>query len=278
MLFTRLGTLASLGVLGAALLLSCGTDEGTSPDGHPGDGGNDDTSPAGMGNQSTSGGTHGGGTSSGGTSAGKSMGGDGAGNLNLAGMAGGVSDAGAGGMPPMPSVGEQLDVCDRLTNLVAHADAVSRAYSKAAYADCRVKWVVPLVNSQLVEYKNRLVTWSLELWGCQGAPVTELALAYHQPELSKGDATIIIQHYLDVVDDELDLSPAEHATMKAALERLAAPLIVSASEEPSQAKCPVDMGTGGAGGAGPEPMGGAAGAPSNGGAPSLPSAGQGGIQ
>lgn len=289
MLFTRLGTLASLGVLGAALLLSCGTDEGTSPVSHASEGGADDTSSAGAGNPSasgsTNGGSHNGGTSGGGASAGTSSGGIAgiAGNVTPAGGAGHESEAGAGGMPLMPGGGEQLDICNRLTGLVPHADAVSRAYGKSAAQDCRVTWVVPRGAAEAPEYRNRLVTWSLELWGCQGAPVTDFALAYHQPNLSQGDATILIQYYMNAADAELDLSPLEHATMKAAIERLAAPLIVSDSPEPSQSKCPVNTGSGGAGGAGeasagatsmPADTGGAA----NGGAASVPSAsaGQGG--
>jgi hypothetical protein len=284
MLFSRLGTLASLGVLGAALLLSCGTDEGTSPVSPAGEGGDNDTSTAGAGNPSTSGstsgGTHSGGTSSGGASAGTSSGGI-AGNTTPTGGANQGSEAGAGGMPITPGGGEQLDICNRLSQFLELAPATSKAYQASVYADCRVKWVIPLQPQKaLIDYKNRLVTWSLEFWGCQGAPVTDLALVYPQASLSQGDATILIQYYLDVADAQLDLSPVEHAEMKAALERLAAPLIVSNSEEPSQSKCPVNTGAGGAGGAGPDPTGSAGvpaqigGAPSAG-APSVPSAGAG---
>ncbi|HVY32364.1 MAG TPA: hypothetical protein VHB79_37765 [Polyangiaceae bacterium] len=281
MLFTRLGTLASLGVLGAALLLSCGTDEGTAPF-TPGEGGDNGTPTAGAGNSSTSGNSGGGvlngGTSSGGTSAGTSSGGI-AGNVTPAGGAGHESEAGAGGMPLMPGGGEQLDICARLPTFLQLAPATSKAYQASVYADCRVKWVIPLQpNQALVDYKNRLVTWSLEFWGCQGAPVTDLALVYPQASLSRGDATILIQYYLDVADAQLDLSPPEHAEMKAALECLAAPLIVSDSEEPSQSKCPVNTGSGGAGGAGPDAAAGATSMQTSAGAPSLPAggAGQGG--
>lgn len=284
MLLTRLGTFASLGVLAAALLLSCGTDEGTSPDGHAGTSGSSDAAAAGVGDQSSTGGTNSGGTSSsgsGGTSAGKSSGGSG-GTIAFAGGAG-SEQAGAGGVPIVTDQGEQLEVCNRLTGLVPHADTTARAYLKSVNRDCRVKWVIPLVMGDFAAYRNRLVSWNLEFWGCQGTPVNELALVYKQANLSQGDATILIQYYLDAADAELDLSPAEHADMKAALERLAKPLITSDSEEPSQPNCPVDMGTGGAGGAGPEATAGAAGmapqvggAPASGGSSSLPSAGQGG--
>jgi hypothetical protein len=284
MLLTRLGTFASLGMLAGALLLSCGTDEGTSPDGHAGTAGNSEAAAAGVGDPTSTGGTNDGGTSSsgsGGTSAGKSAGGSG-GSVASVGAAGNAQ-AGAGGVPIVTGEGEQLEVCNRLTGLVPHADNTARAYLKSVNRDCRVKWVIPLAMGDFAAYRNRLVSWNLEFWGCQGTAVTELALVYQQPDLSKGDAELLVQYYLDAADAELDLSPAEHADMKAALERLAEPLVTSDSEQPSQPNCPVDTGTGGAGGAGPEATAGAAGmapqvggAPTSGGSSTVPSAGQGG--
>jgi hypothetical protein len=236
--------LSVLALLGAAGLSSCGQDEGSSPNVHPGDGGSDSEIAAGQnGGGNASQGGNGNSAASGGVTP---SGGAGEGGT-LGGAAGASSDAGASGGSNTLE-GEQLLLCKRLSGLVDHADKVSRAFSKTAYADCRVKWVVPLEQAQLVEYKNRLVSWSLAFWGCQGNPVTDFALAYHEPDLSQGDADILIQHYLDTVGAEVDLSPAEQIQMKAALERLAAPLLVSASAEPSQSRCPVDMGSGGAGG------------------------------
>lgn len=261
----RASLLCALGLLGALVVFSCGKDEGTSPNVHPGGnpgcdadlpvGGFDSggTGKGGNGNSAASGGV----TPTGGAGEGGSPGG----------VAGAAGDAGASGAFNTPE-GEQLLLCKRLSGLVDHADKVSRAFSKTTYADCRVKWVVPLEQAQLVEYKNRLVSWSLAFWGCQGNPVTDFALAYHQPNLSQGDADILIQHYLDTVGGEVDLSPAEQTQMKAALERLAAPLLVSASLEPSQSKCPINTGSGGAGGdAGAAGAAGAAGMAGFGGSP-----------
>jgi hypothetical protein len=243
----RAPLLCALGLLGAAVAFSCGKDEGSSPNVHPGDGGSDseiaagqngggNASHGGNGNSAASGGV----TPTGGVGEGGTLG-------AAAGASGDSSASGASGADGTAE-GEQLLLCKRLSGLVDHADKVSRAFSKTTYADCRVKWVVPLEQAQLVEYKNRLVSWSLAFWGCQGNPVTDFALAYHQPDLSQGDADILIQHYLDTVGAEVDLSPIEQAQMEAALARLAAPLLVSASTEPSQSKCPVDAGGGGAGG------------------------------
>ena len=240
----------------AATIYSCGQDESSSPNVHTSDGGSDSETAAGQSNggsgnaaASGSGGSHVAGTATGGAP------------LVADGAAATSNDAGAGagGIINTPQ-GEQLVLCNRLVNVVPHATDISKAFSKAAYADCRVKWVVPLQQAQLIDYLNRLRAWSLEFWGCQGEPVTDFALAYDQPPLSRGDSSILIQLYLDLVDTEVDLSAPERAVMQAALQRLAAPLLVSDSPEPSRPKCTVDPGVGGAGGADSAGAGGAAGA------------------
>jgi hypothetical protein len=68
---------------------------------------------------------------------------------------------------------------------------------------------------------------------------------------------LLIEHYIAVATAELTLSPPEIAEMRAALERLAAPLIADPSLEPSQSRC--DTESGGAGGMPAEPAGGAGG-------------------
>lgn len=251
---TRLWVLACLSVLGSALLASCGEDEGASGTAagtggaHAGApttlGGGDSAGPAGGANSS---GTLGGGgmTETSGASAGTGGGGE----------AGGGGVPGGGGHGPDRPTGEQLGLCARIAGKVPHADAQSRAFAKATFGDCRVRWLVPL-GTQLDEYRQQLVVWSLEFWGCQGRPVETFGLVYGTPALSAGDARILNQHYLATAEAELDLSPGEYVQMQTALERLANPLITSASSEPSQSVC-----TGGAGGAGgADGAGGAAGA------------------
>jgi hypothetical protein len=136
-----------------------------------------------------------------------------------------------------------------LSSLVVHADNVGRAYGKAVYADCRLRWVIPLEQEPLIDFKNRLVIWSLDLWGCQGDPVTDLALVYGTPPLSPGDVTLLIDHYMTAAQNELDLSRDEFDELQAALHRLAAPLIVGTSTEPSNPQCMESGGAGGGGGA-----------------------------
>jgi hypothetical protein len=268
MLRTRLWVLVCLlAGAGQALLFGCGDDEGTSS-GHGGS-------------------TH---SSAGGEGASEAVAGNftdsplaGSSTQNPGGGAGGVdasitptggvglggSAAGAGGASE-PKLGEQLELCARLSGLTTHAFNVEQAYAKAAIKDCRVSWVIPR-KDELVPFQNELVVWNLELWGCQGKPVESFALVFGTPTLSQGDAAILIDLYMTAAKNDLELSPPEFAELKAALERLAQPLLDSPSSEPSQPNCPVEMGgAGGAAGSGGSTDGGVGGV--------LVSAGQGGMQ
>jgi hypothetical protein len=73
---------------------------------------------------------------------------------------------------------------------------------------------------------------------------------------------LLSEHYIAVATEELNLSPLEISEMRAALERLSAPLITDPSTEPSQPRC--ETASAGAGGAG--------------GTPSNETAGQGGAE
>lgn len=153
---------------------------------------------------------------------------------------------GNGGNGPVPA-GEQLVLCTRITGKIGHVSTQSKAFATALFADCRIKWVVPL-KPDLDEYRQQLVDWSYDFWGCEPAsPVADFGLVYGTPALSVGDANLLIEHYLTTVDTEVQLSTDERTEMKAALDRLAKPLISSPSEEPSQSSCVAN--TGGAGGA-----------------------------
>lgn len=259
---TRLWRLACLLVLGSATLASCGKDEGTSHSVTP-QGGASGAS-AGTPPTSTAGEPSGAVGGNGGTTAGSSTGGSttnvggdaGAGAQSPTGMGGDGGALGSGGSGATPPTGEQLGLCARITGRVGHADAQSRAFATAVFTDCRIKWIVPL-KPDLDEYRQQLVVWDLEFWGCQGSPVDDFGLVWGTPALSAGDAKLLIEHYLTTVNTELQLSTDERVEMKAALDRLAEQLISSPSEEPSQSSC-VDN-TGGAGGA--AGVAGAAGAP-----------------
>lgn len=269
---TRFWALVCLGAIGSAASFSCGSDEATS---HPHPGG----SVAGEAGAPPSsrlpiGGA---GAASPSNEAGSGQGeqaGDGPGPAGAGGVAsnptsggegGGLGIAGNGGTPLVN--GEQLTLCGRLSGLVVHADNVGRAYSNAAYGDCRVKWVVPL-GSPLYDFRNKLVTWSLELWGCQGLPVETFALVHEEPALSAGDVSLLIELYMAAAQNELDLSTREFGEMQGALERLAAPLITDTSTEPSSPQCANEGGAGGGGaGAGNGGDSGLAGAAAAGGSP-----------
>lgn len=261
---TRLWRLACLLVLGSAALASCGEDEASKPSTTPQGGvgasagtkatptGGNDSVPVG-GNAGTAGSSTAG-SAMGGSSS--NVGGDataGAGAeppTGVGGDAGAGGALGGGGNGPLPT-GEQLVLCTRITGKIGHVDDQSRAFAKALFADCHIKWVVPL-GSGLDDYRQQLVDWSYDFWGCEvGSPVADFGLVYGTPALSVGDANLIIEHYLTTVDAEVQLSTDERLEMKAALDRLAKQLISSPAEEPSQSSCVAN--TGGAAGAGGAP-------------------------
>jgi hypothetical protein len=163
--------------------------------------------------------------------------------------------AGAGGNDSGPT--EQLSFGPRIPAQAANARDVAREYNHATFDDCRTRWVTDLFlqSEAQQDFLNELVTWNLRFWGCQGEPVDNFALIYGTAPLSAGDATLLIEHYIAVATEALTLSPLEIDEMRAALQRLSAPLIADPSPEPSQPDC--DAGGAGAGGAASEPVGGA---------------------
>jgi hypothetical protein len=261
---TRFWVLAWLASVGSVAVLSCGSDEATShPPASAGEAGTP-SSPFANGGQA--------GDSAGGSSANGGnleRGGDGMGasagepSPHAGGVGGVPGAAGAGGGGPPTGDGEQLELCARLSGVVDLADSVTRAYAKATNGDCAVKWVIPRTQAPLIAFRNELVIWSLDFWGCQGAPVDTFALVYDAPALSPGDVTLLVDHYMTAAQSQLDLSPGEFEEMQAALRRLATPLITGSSTEPSNPQC---LAVGGAGGNGPGAAGsGAGGTPETGG-------------
>jgi hypothetical protein len=246
---TRSWVLACLALLGSSLLLCCGTDEATHGAASAGDAGQ---ASLGLGAEAAA---FGGAPSNVGATGGSTtnLGGTkttaGSGNSHDGGAAGSGADqpatAGQGGAPILPPEGEQLELCARLSGLVPHATAVERAYALSLYRDCDVTWLFPLVEQDLIDFKNGLVVWNLQLWGCQGAPVNTFALVSGTPALTAGDATALIDHYMAVTKAELHLSTPEFDEMRAALERLAKPLITDATTEFSNPQCATGAGGGG---------------------------------
>lgn len=169
----------------------------------------------------------------------------GQGGAGTAGAAGGEAGAMA------DTRGEQLQLCVRLPQGANNADTVASKYVGAIYRDCRVDWLVPL-GQDLARLLNQLVSFSYNLWGCEKtAPVTQFGLVLGTPALSQGDVNVLIDHYLEVAQGTLDLSPLERQTLQAALVRLSKPLIVDPSLEPSKSACAASMGgAGGSAGAG----------------------------
>ena len=185
-----------------------------------------------------------------------------AGNGGVSDTPGGVPGAGAapnggGGA----AAGEQLTVCDRLTQHSTHAFNIARNYDHAVYDDCGTRWVTNLylVNKAREDFLNALQAWNLAFWGCGEGSVQNFALVYGTPALSAGDAAALIDKYMTIASADLQLSPAEKVEMQAALERLAQQDIADPSLELSGSLC-VPSGGGGAGGTGSDGVGGANGA------------------
>lgn len=239
---TRLSVLACAALVGSSMLVCCGEDEGTSKPEPPAGGEAGAITPGG-------GETSGGASSHGGTTSGRAgepPSSDG--GVSTQGLAG-AGTGNEGGQFVVAPGGEELDFCPRLTSPGQLARVVEDVFLGAVLVDCRVKWLVPRPPEQ-IELRNDLVIWNGHFWGCDERPVDNFGLVWGAPPLSRGDATILIGLYLEKAQTELALSPLEHSQMEAALERLAKPLIVDASTEPSNSACAMG-GAGGEGGGAP---------------------------
>lgn len=264
-------------LLASGTLLCCGKDEGLGvPASAGGASGDADEAAGGVSSSAPSAGTQAGGSlasssgaqagdsaaTSGGTQAGGGTANNGGTSSTITGAAGspgasgGAADAGAapigGGGGTTPPAGEQLTLCDRITQRSTHAFNVARGYDHAVYDDCRTRWVTNLylVDKAREDFLNALQAWNLGFWGCGHDPVDNFALVYGTPALSAGDAAALIDKYMTIASSDLQLSPAENAEMEAALERLAQQDIADPSLELSNSLCQ-PVGGGGAGGGAP---------------------------
>jgi hypothetical protein len=277
----------SSALLGSALLICCGTDEGLGPNDTPrGDliGGERNSNEAGLGSGAqTSGGEPAG---SGGTlgGSGGATAGSGGTTTSVAGQTGdGGATPSAGGAGGAGGVGEVLELCARISQKTIHAQDVSREYAKNAYAHCDSYWIIRLAvddGEGLAQYRNDLAAWSYSFWGCGAEPATTFGLVYGTPAISAGDAKLLIDTYIEAAKFDLDMSPGEVTEMRSALERLSRLVVVDDSTAPSRPNSHPDCaGAGGAGAGGASSEGGAGGA---GGADGTPnpdpgSAGHGGV-
>jgi hypothetical protein len=167
-----------------------------------------------------------GGSSGGGTSAGGAGGAQG-GSTALAGAAGAAS-AGAGGQS------NQLSVCARLSGTSNLSIVVTNDFQDAVVRDCNINWLFYLYYDpahgidHLQDFMNQVAHFSLGLWGCSdGVAPTTFELVYGTPPLTPADASAVIDAYVGVAEPDLSLSPPERDAMRAVLERLSEPLVVS---------------------------------------------------
>jgi hypothetical protein len=208
---------------------------------------------------------------------------------------GGVSGSSAGsGGNDGPN---QLQICDRLaatTPTTALSYDLAMAYERTMIADCRANWVTSLYfdpetnRNHRAPFLNALIQWNLRLWGCQTALPRNFPLIYQgdgvEPVLTRGDAQALIDSYLGVADDMLQLSPSELLDMRGIISRLSEPALLSNSDELSHSACSQNAGgasgmggqagsAGAAGNAGSAGHGGASGSDGAGGSAEVAGAG-----
>ncbi|HTQ03590.1 MAG TPA: hypothetical protein VMI54_07025 [Polyangiaceae bacterium] len=239
--------------------------------GKPAHGGSGGTSSTSSGGSDTSEG----GANEGGTTGSGASGGSGA----LAGGGGlGGSGGASGGSAGGGGASNQLSLCVRLSNATNLDLEVTNDYEKAFIADCNIYWVFYLyydASKNLNErdkFLNQMLAFNYALWGCAGSPApTSFDLVYKPVPLSQADADALIDAYMGVATRDLSLSPGESADMRAALERLSEPLLMSPDPGGySQSRCNGEGGAGGqagadAGGAGTPAEAGQGGDPGQGG-------------
>lgn len=168
-------------------------------------------------------------------------------------------------------------ICGRFLDPGGVVRRVAREYQRAVFNDCRVAGMITRLE-ETSDFANAVVRYSLWLWGCPGTMKdAEFGLVYQAPELSRADAALLIDHYLAVSTDLLELSGPERAAMRAELARGAAAALTNPSESTLTMSVCTSGGEGGQGGAGGELGAGSSGAPGNAGAGVGAEAGSGGI-
>ena len=188
----------------------------------------------------------------------------------------GVQDAAPDGMP-LEAGADAADanprlppLCLRLDNAQSTAVDLVPSYFGALYEDCRVAGLVE--NPVLHEWGNRLLRWTLDLWGCnEGSPPMgfELVDAQTNATASSADIALLIDLYLERTDRLVDLSSGEAAQLRSDLELLAETASAMPGDDHLNSRC--DDGSGGAGGvagagneAGADGIGGAGGSAGSG--------------
>ncbi len=230
---------------------SGGRRANTMPGAHGGKGGRATTGSGGTtAVDAGSGGAGKGGASEGGTSgAGATSGSGGAqgGNAALAGSDG-LGAAGAGGQS------NQLSICLRLSGKTALDIEVTNDFQNTFVVDCRINWTYYLYENPATgldeqsTFANHLLAFNYALWGClDSPPPTRFELIYEDEPLTLADAGALIDAYMSVAGPDLSLSTPEAEAMRAALERLSQPLLVS--PDPGGFSQPHCGGAGGNGGA-----------------------------
>jgi hypothetical protein len=216
---------------------------GGSDSGHPGSGARGGA--GGSGGGRASGGK-------GGTGAGATGGSETTGAVAGEGGVGLTGSGGTGGNPPP----DRLSVCVRLDDPTDLAIDNSLAFERAVIADCHVNWVTSLYYDssrgfdERPEFLSQLLEFDLALWGCRTHAPEDFDLLYTPAPLSRADAAALIDAYVGVATEELDLSAGEIAELRGVLERLSAGLLLDPDPGDFTASRCAPEGDGGAAGAG----------------------------
>ncbi|HET9957572.1 MAG TPA: hypothetical protein VFQ61_23910, partial [Polyangiaceae bacterium] len=155
------------------------------------------------------------------------------------------SQGGSSGMTNTePEPPAALQICKRLDNVTMLSANVTKQFMGRILDDCAIGLLYEEYFSAPSLLANRILQWNLPLWGCTEA-ATSFDLAPDSAQLSRGDATRLIEHYLASAKPILDLGSTEQRDLKGMLEYLANKRIVDQSDQPSR---PCDLvGAGGNG-------------------------------
>jgi hypothetical protein len=137
---------------------------------------------------------------------------------------------------PDPTEPETIELCRRLDGPEALAHQVSLAYVPKLETDCRILDMVAGRRDGALYY-NEVVHFSLDLWGCPERAAPAFALQVDSMALSKGDASVLIELYLEAAEERLALSSAEKLALQRELERLALAVVFSCTDELSYSTC-----------------------------------------
>jgi hypothetical protein len=154
-----------------------------------------------------------------------------------------ATDARDSGRDAEAGTEQRLSVCRKpLSEMVEIADTVPPRYMADIRADCRVQGHIEdhFINNTLHIVSNPLPPFNLSLWGCNLNPLTSFPLAVGATRFTTADAAAMIDLYVRIVADELQLTVPEQATLRQILGQLSQLAVTEQSSEYSRSSCTPD--------------------------------------